>query len=100
MADNDQAKDIAAVGLGVLALALGGATIMGVVRPPGGVMADNLLTMAVIALVSGIIGLYLGGTRGRGRQVAVLGTAIALIGLALLGGAFAIEALVDDVRTS
>ncbi|HUG86155.1 MAG TPA: hypothetical protein VMM13_16445 [Euzebya sp.] len=100
MADNEKAKDFAAAGLGVLALALGGATIMGVVRPPSGVMADNLLTMAVIANVAGIFGLYLGGTRGRGRQIAVLGTAIALIGLALVGGAFAVETLVDDVRTS
>lgn len=100
MADNEQAKDIAAAGLGLLALALGAATILGVVRPPGGVMADNLLTMAVVALVAGIGGLYLGGTRGRGRQVAVIGTAAALIGLALLGGAFAVEALVDDARTS
>ena len=100
MPDNDQAKDIAGGGLGILALALGATTILRVVRPPGGVMPDNLLVMAVVAVVAGVIGLDLGGTRGIGRQVAVLGTAVALIGLAVLGGAMAIEALVDDVRTS
>lgn len=99
MSDNDQARDVAAAGLGVLALALGAATVLGVVRPPDGVMADNLLIRAVVGLVSGLIGLWLARTRGYGRQIAVLGTAVALIGLAVLGGGLALEALVEDVRS-
>lgn len=95
MARDDQAKDIAAAGLGLLALALGAATILGVIRPPDGVMADNLLLMGGVGVVGGMIGLYLAHTRGYARQLAVLGTAVAMVGLALYGGAIALEALIE-----
>jgi hypothetical protein len=95
MADDDRAKDVAAAGLGVLALALGAAAVLGVVRPPGGVVADGLVTRAVIGFVAGAIGLYIAGSRGWGRRIAVIGTAAALVGLALAGGAIAIDVLID-----
>ncbi|CAN5504928.1 hypothetical protein BH23ACT9_BH23ACT9_18230 [soil metagenome] len=97
MGQNEQAKDLAAAGLGLLALALGAATILGVVRPSGD-GPSNLLLMGLVGFVAGMAGLYLAQARGYGRQLAVFGTAIALIGLAVYGGALAIDALISDVR--
>lgn len=96
MANDDRARDIAAAGLGLLALALGAATILGVVRPTGGVVATGIPVRGIVALVVGFVGLYLARSRGFGRQLAVLGTAVALVGLAFYGGAIAIEALIAE----
>ncbi len=99
MAQDVNGKEILAGALGVLALALGGGTILGVVRPPDGVMAVGVPPAAIIGLLAGVVGLYLGRTRGISRQLAVVGTGVALIGLALVGGAIALDVLLETSTT-
>ena len=89
MAQDVNGKEILAGALGVLALALGGGTILGVLRPPGGVMAVGVPPAAIVGLLAGVVGLYLGRTRGVSRQLAVVGTGVALIGLGLIASSMA-----------
>lgn len=97
--DKRQSQDMIAGGLGLLALALGGGATLGVLRPTETGIADNVLMLAVIGTLVGVVGLYLGRTRGLGRQIAILGTGVALIGLGLFGGAMALDALLDAANT-
>ncbi|MEE8599983.1 hypothetical protein [Euzebya tangerina] len=94
--ENNTIKDIVAAALGVLALALGVGAIRGVLVPVDGVQPSNLPFMAVTGLISGVAGLYIGPMRGRfGRQVAVIGTGVALIGIAVFGGSIALELILE-----
>lgn len=89
-------KDLIAAALGVLAFALGAGAILGLVRPADGVAASNVPLLAVAGMFAGIVGLYIGPMRGRfGRQIAVIGTGVALIGLALFGGSVAIDLILE-----
>ena len=100
MADKDQARDVAAIGLGVLAGVLGIASVLAVVRPPGGVLPDDLAVRAIGGVLAGVIALYVARPRGYGRRVATYGTALALIGLAFFGGALALDALITEAQST
>ncbi len=99
MARETSGQEILSGALGVLALVLGAAAIRGVVQPPGGTMADSVPVLAIVGVLAGVIGLYVGNTRGIGRQVAVIGTGVAIIGLALFGGSIALDALLEASDT-
>lgn len=88
-------EDVAASAAGLLAMALGAATIMAVLQPEAS-MAENLPQLSIGGLLAGVVGLYLGSTRGYGRRVAAVGLAVALIGLLLFGGDVAFTALLDS----
>lgn len=94
------AQDIAGAGLGLLALALGAGAIVGVARPPEGVIPGSVPYLAFVGLLAGVVGLYLAGTRGIAHNLAVLGTGVALVGLALFGGSVAIELLLEVDRSA
>lgn len=95
MARDYSGKEIASGVLGAVALVLGIMAIRGVIQPVDGVMADDVPFLAVAGLLAGVVGLYVGTTRGLMRQVAVVGTGVALIGLALFGGAIALDLLLE-----
>ncbi len=95
MAKDLDGKEILAGALGVLALALGGGVILSVVRPAEGALPTGIPVTAIVGLLAGVVGLYLGHNRGFSRQLAVIGTGVALIGLALVGGSIALDALLD-----
>ncbi|MGI9015517.1 MAG: hypothetical protein ACR2HR_00180 [Euzebya sp.] len=90
-------QDLGSAGLGVVALILGGLAILGVVRPQGGGAPQvSVAVQAVLGVIVGVVGLFIGRTRGIGRQLAIVGTGVALIGLALFGGGVALEALLES----
>ena len=94
--EDNTIKDLIAAFLGVLAFALGAGAILGLLRPADGVAGTNVPFLAIAGLLSGIAGLYVGPLRGRfGRQIAVVGTGVALIGLALFGGSIAIDLILE-----
>lgn len=95
MASRTQGQELASGGFGALALALGAGSILGVVRPPASGMSTSVPTLAIAALVAGVVGLYLGRTRGIGRQLAIVGTGVALIAVVLFVGALALDLLLD-----
>lgn len=99
MSEKDQARDVAAIGLGALAGVLGIASVLGVVRPPGGVLPDGLAVRAVAGVLAGVVGLYVARPRGYGRRLATYGMALALIGLAFFGGALALDALITVAQS-
>jgi hypothetical protein len=98
--NNDQARDVAAIGLGALAGVLGLAAVLGVVRPPGGILPDDLAIRAIGGVLAGVFALYVARPRGYGRRLATYGMAIALVGLAFFGGALALDALITEARAA
>ena len=90
-----QGQDLASGGLGLLALVLGGAAVLGIVRPPESGPSGSVPVLAIVGLLAGVLGLYMGRTRGPGRQVAIVGTGVALIAVILFGGALALDLLLD-----
>ena len=90
-----ETQDLLSGGLGLLAGVLGVVAARGVLQPPEEGLASSVLVTAVIGVVIGIVGLTVGRTRGVGRQVASIGTGIALVGLLLYGGSIALDALLE-----
>jgi hypothetical protein len=100
MAREISGREIISGGLGVLAFALGAGAIRGVVQPAADGAIDSAVpALAILAVLAGVVGLYLGHTRGIGRQLAVVGTGVAIIGLALFGGSIALDLLLDASTT-
>jgi hypothetical protein len=95
VAADTRVRDVAAGALGVVALLLGVVAGLGVLRPPATGTPGSTPVVAAVGVVVGLVGLYVGPTRGLGRRVAVVGTGIALLGLAIWGGAAAIDLLLD-----
>ena len=87
-------EDIAAIGAGLLAFALGAATVVGVLQPEGS-MAGNGVATTVGGLIAGAVGLYIGSARGWGRRVAIVGMVGALVGALLFGGSVAFDLLLE-----
>lgn len=87
-------EDIAALGLGSLAFALGLGGIVGVLQPDGA-MAANLPVLVFGALLAGVAGLFIGPTRGWGRRASLVGTSVALIAVLVFGGDVAINLLLE-----
>lgn len=93
MSKRFDSDDLAPAALGTLALALAAGSALGIVQPDEAGMANNVPGLGVAALVAGVIGLFIGKTRGPGRQVAIIGSAAAILVLIVYGGLVAFESL-------
>ncbi|AXV05224.1 hypothetical protein DVS28_a0517 [Euzebya pacifica] len=90
--DSDELPSAA---FGLLALALSAGAALGVLRPGPEGMADNVPILAFAGLIAGVVGLYVGKTRGLGRQMATLGAAAGLLAILLFGGSIAVDAILN-----
>jgi uncharacterized membrane protein YgdD (TMEM256/DUF423 family) len=96
MDDKQRLQDIASGALGIIAGVLGAVAIKGVLQPgPSGEPATSVAITAVVGIVVGVVAMYFGRTKGVARQIAIAGTGIALIGIAVFGGSVALEALLE-----
>lgn len=96
MADKIEIRELASGGLGIMGLVFGTRALLGFGRLVEGVISDDVALLAMVGLAVGVVGLLLGRSRGLGRQVAVIGTGVSLLGLALFWGARGLEAVLGS----
>ncbi|CAN5770792.1 hypothetical protein BH24ACT15_BH24ACT15_37600 [soil metagenome] len=79
-----------------MSLVFGVRGLLAMRRLVDGAISGDVALLAAVGVAVGVVGLVLGPQRGVGRRVAVMGTGVSLLGLALYWGAIGLEAVLDS----